>query len=391
MNGVVMESSPEHKFSILTTKNRKVWKQAKELGGRNRKNLRVELTDPVPAWSLPFELEPTLILNNCRNVDLRSLTDRRELGEFLGRLASDGTVTFQEVRLLVAEHEKCLLKPLLNICNKIGVVKKQLERKGKYRPIYRLTLWSHSLARQMKKLKVKQQIPWFVWKDSVLLRGYLRGFFDGDGTVCRDGAVLVFGKKPENVARAREIQEALLLLGVRSRVRHYPGDRTVVQVQKFDMPAFTKLVGFLNPAKQKKAEQVVGLSCKGVARYGRGVSPRRLEVTADQVEMFDVVNSESGQFMAGGVVVHNSGCCDLLKPAMYRIYLRLRGGDWAAPPRYGARILFCVHDEIVTTAPDAHVSEVSEIMKVCMQAAYDDVIKSVKNTVDVTIGDYWKK
>ena len=86
-----------------------------------------------------------------------------------------------------------------------------------------------------------------------------------------------------------------------------------------------------------------------------------------------------------------SGCCDLLKPAMYRIYLRLRGGDWAAPPRYGARILFCVHDEIVTTAPDAHVSEVSEIMKVCMQAAYDDVIKSVKNTVDVTIGDYWKK
>jgi DNA polymerase I-like protein with 3'-5' exonuclease and polymerase domains len=76
---------------------------------------------------------------------------------------------------------------------------------------------------------------------------------------------------------------------------------------------------------------------------------------------------------------------------MYRIYLRLRGGDWTAPPRYGARILFCVHDEIVTTAPEKHVEEVSEIMKVCMQEAYDDVIKSVKNTVDVTVGDYWKK
>jgi len=86
-----------------------------------------------------------------------------------------------------------------------------------------------------------------------------------------------------------------------------------------------------------------------------------------------------------------SSCVDLLKPAMVKIYLALRGGSWTGELIYDAHIINTVHDEIIVEAREDQAQDVAKLMEVCMQEAYTDIIKTVNNTVDVTIADHWKK
>lgn len=339
MNGLEIQSSPDHRFSVLTTKNKRTWKRCKELIS---KNLRVELTQKVPEWHLPLSI-PSAPPGNSWNFihrDIATISNLNELGELLGRLASDGSVA-----------------------------------------------------------GIKCRVPPFVWRDSTLLKAYLRGMFDGDGTCNTDNAVLTFGKQKYKWKWALEIQQALLLLGIRSRVRHYDGDRTVVAIQKYDIPIFAKEIGFINPSKQSKALQIKGTERKGVAAYGKGVSIRRNTPTDKYIEMYDVINSETNQFMANGLVVHNSACADVLKMAVGKIYLDLRAGKSYGPLIYDAHFILFVHDELVLTAKDEHVPAVEKIMVDNMQWAYNKLIPltgktdldHITHSTDVIVADFWKK
>lgn len=93
---------------------------------------------------------------------------------------------------------------------------------------------------------------------------------------------------------------------------------------------------------------------------------------------------------AGNQPIQTS-CVDLLKPAMIRIYLALRGGRWEGPLLYDAHIVLSVHDEIVIEAIESQAEEVKVIVERCMQESYDEIVHNIINKVDVTIADYWKK
>lgn len=116
-----------------------------------------------------------------------------------------------------------------------------------------------------------------------------------------------------------------------------------------------------------------------------------------------------------------AGNVDMLKPAMCKIYNDLRSTDLGAQ---GSRILFCVHDEIVMTAPDSLAMRRDEagasihpdlyskykkdgikltpgpietLMMTRMQESYDDIwkiygkIPDIVNRIDVAIGPIWEK
>jgi intein/homing endonuclease len=405
MGGYYIEPSREHQFSVLTPKNKRVWKEPGKLASKND---RVELTSPVPDWHLELgDLTATKSRSNNRNdLSIEPLSKNKSgLGEWLGRIASDGGYRLPTskaggtVRLLCAEHEYSILPTLESLTSTIGEyyiedckAKGRLKKNGEScSAIKRIVICSSSLARQLHTAGVKRRVPEFIWKDSDLLKGYLRGLFDGDGTVNQDGAVLTFGGGLRHLPWAREVQQALLLLGIRSRIGEYDyirGGRVNLRVQKYDMPIFTERVGFMNPRKQAAAEQVIGDPCKGEARYGRGQSLRRLEYTGDQVEMYDVILSDTKQFMANGMVVHNSGNVDMLKPAMKMIYDELRALKltWAE-----ARILFVVHDEIVMQCREELVEVIRPIMERAMTKSYDMIIPDIINKIDVGVGDYWEK
>jgi hypothetical protein len=405
MGGYYIEPSRNHQFSVLTPKNKRIWK---EPAGLTSKNNRVELTDAVPDWHLAVNIPaaPLSSSNNRKDLTISSLASNlSELGEWLGRIASDGGYQLPTskaggtVRLLCAEHEKCLLPLLEKVTAKVGEYSveetsnaNKLKKNGEVcSPVYRLILCSSSLARQLHRIRIKSQIPEFVWQDVDLLRAYLRGLFDGDGGVNLDGAVLTFGGGLRHIKWARQVQQALLLLGIRSRIGGYDyesGGRVNLRIQKFDMPIFCHRVGFMNPRKQKEAEQITGDPRKGTAEYGRGHSLKSLEYTGDLVSMYDVILSDTKQFMANGIIVHNSGNVDMLKPAMKMIYDELRALKltWAE-----ARILFVVHDEIVMQCREELVEVIRPIMERSMTKSYDMIIPDIINKIDVGVGDYWEK
>src|SRR5215218_444957 len=180
-----------------------------------------------------------------------------DLGTWLGRLASDGSVGERQLNLLVAEHEEVLLPEIKTLCESFGHVYHRVGRGGRGpRRIHDLTVSALGLCRQLNASGVKTRVPDFAWQDSSLLAGYLRGMFDGDGTVTPDGPVLCFGQGAKHLDWAREIQQALLLLGVRSLI-NVCADRTNVCVLKRDSAVFARRIGFMNPVKQAKVERIL--------------------------------------------------------------------------------------------------------------------------------------
>jgi hypothetical protein len=281
---------------------------------------------------------------------------------------------------MVAEHEEVLLPRLQAISAELGHVGHSIRStESKPRRFHKLTVSSRGLAQQLRELGVKERVPDCAWQDSRVLAGYLRGMFDGDGTVNRDGAFLVFGQRDKHLAWAREIQQALLLFGVRSRV-NICADRVQVRVVKKDMPLFCHYIGFMNPAKQAKAVEVAAAPRNKT--YGRGVRVKRVEFTDEWVDMYDVVNSETSQFMANGLVVHNCNA-DMTKLAL--IYLRTALKDW------DARTVNTVHDEIVVEARADVAEEVQHIVEDCMVRAGQYILKIVPIVAEASLADYWSK
>ncbi len=305
-----------------------------------------------------------------------------ELGEWLGRLASDGSTTNHQLYLLVAEHEKEILSRLRKSCQTFGHVHERTGVGGKgTQPIYSLTVSALGLAKQVQGSGIKYKIPDFVWQNSRILAGYLRGMFDGDGTVNKDGAILTFGKGGYfYLDWAREIQQALLLFGIRGRLNQC-ADRINVCILKRDMPIFSKRIGFINSQKQKKAEAIFSNQHQNKI-YGRAVRIKSVEATDELIDMFDVVDSETSKFMANGLVTHNSSA-DILKRALHLLHKEISGTS--------ARLVNIVHDEIIVEADAAESQETADKLEKAMCAAGEEYISKVPVKVDVKISDEWTK
>ena len=109
---------------------------------------------------------------------------------------------------------------------------------------------------------------------------------------------------------------------------------------------------------------------------------RRVEVTDIWVEMYDVVNSSTGRFMANGLVVHNSNA-DMTKFALIGINEALQD--------YDARIVNTVHDEIVVEAREDQAEVVCKIVEQEMVKAGERIVTLVPVVADAKIADYWSK
>ncbi len=379
--GYYNECSPDHKFLTIDVNGNKSWRTPAQFVKGNY----VILTDALPEWSLPLELPTADHIKSpmAKKGGLNDMPNRFDLGVWLGRLASDGNVSGNSIRLLIAEHEKEILPYLCRLSASFGHFKQSVGRGGKgILPIYLLNLTFSRLAHQLIEIGIKTRVPDCAWKDSRILAGYLRGIFDGDGTVNQYGAVLTFGKGPDShIEWAREIQQALLLFGIRSRI-HRCADRINVCVLKRDMPQFCTRIGFINSVKQDKARTVRDGTGYENKIYGRAARIKSVEFTNDWVEMYDVVNSETERFMVNGLITHNSSA-DILKRALRLLHDKLQGTT--------ARIVNIVHDEIVVEVDEKQAEEIAKKVEDAMCAAGEEYIKSVPVKVETEIADEWVK
>jgi DNA polymerase-1 len=81
-------------------------------------------------------------------------------------------------------------------------------------------------------------------------------------------------------------------------------------------------------------------------------------------------------------------CATILKKALIKLYLAMRGGDWAAKRIYRAYIMGSIHDEILVAAHEDDAKAVAELVRKSMLDAYNEILKTVKHgPLDVAIGD----
>jgi DNA polymerase-1 len=380
--GHFIECSPEHKFLTIDVNGHSKWRTPQEFV----KGSYVVLTQAIGEWSVGLRL-PELHVGKAYNASRASLSDAISdpfgLGVWLGRIASDGSLQSRQLYLLVAQHEEAILPQIRKFTEKFGHVSYAVKRGGRgTKLIHFLTVSALGLVKQLHEAGLKTRVPDFAWRDSRILAGYLRGMFDGDGTVNQDGAVLTFGKGPDfYLAWAREIQQALLLFGIRSRTNRC-ADRINVCVLKRDMTLFCERIGFINLEKQKKALAIKDGTGHENKIYGRAVRIKAVEFTGERVDMYDVVDSETSQFMANGLVTHNSSA-DILKRALRLLHDELRDTT--------ACIVNIVHDEIVVEADIGETEAIAKKVEDAMCAAGEEYVKKVPVKVETEISDEWVK
>ena len=378
--GYFIECSPEHKFLTIDVNGRSKWRTPPEFVKGNY----VVLTKPIGAWSVHLRL-PCLAAGKAHNASKASLSDAASdpfgLGVWLGRLAADGSVRDRQLHLLVAQHEEVILPEIRTLCEKFGHVSYATKRGGRgEKMIHFLTISALGLIKQLNEAGVKVRIPDFAWQDSRILAGYLRGMFDGDGTVTPDGPALCFGQGQRHLSWAREIQQALLLFGIRSRI-NVCADRVNVCVLKRDSHLFAERIGFINPQKQLKLQGISSATQDGKI-YGRAARIKSVEITDRWVEMYDVVDSETEQFMANGLITHNSSA-DILKRALRLLHDELRHTT--------AHLVNIVHDEVVVEADASAAEEIAKKVEDAMCAAGEEFVKRVPVKVETEVADEWVK
>jgi DNA polymerase I-like protein with 3'-5' exonuclease and polymerase domains len=375
-----IECSPEHKFLTTDVDGRTKWRTPGEFVRGNY----VAVTEPPGEWSVGCRF-PALRVGASHNASRASLADAADdpfgLGVWLGRLASDGTLGERQLNLWVAGHEESILPQVRALSERFGHVSHRTQRGGRGTMLlHSLTVSALGLARQLNESGLKSRVPDFAWQDSRVLAGYLRGMFDGDGTVLPDGPALCFGRGGKHLAWAREIQQALLLFGIESRL-NLCADRVNVCVRKRDARLFAERIGFVNPRKQEKVEGIRAL--KQVSEiYGRAVRIKSVEFTDGWIDMYDVVDSETGRFMANGLITHNSSA-DILKRALRLLHDKLKGTT--------AEIVNIVHDEVVVEADTDQAEEITKVVEESMCAAGEEFVKLVPVKVESQIGDAWVK
>lgn len=347
--GVHLKCSPEHRFLTVNTLGNEHWKTAEQFS----KQEYIRLADPLPNapegyWGTPAPLLHPGKSKNSRGVDFRVLPDVR-LGEWLGRVASDGScMRGKGVTLLVADSEEDIYEQLKR--DTLALVPHVSERRQQGKRVRDIHAACKVLADYLLDTGLKSCIPAWVWDDRERLRGYLRGMFDGDGTVSPSGSVyLTFGRAKTHQAWAEQIQQALLLFGVRSRVQPMC-DRTNVQIQKRDVGIYAREIGFMSRTKRERLRSAPAARRGDGNRYGRMARVVRVTDTGRSVAMYDFVNSTTERFAVNGVVTHNSAA-HWIKQAMLRLdaSAKLR--------RMGYKQALQIHDEVFGSAPAAVAEE----------------------------------
>ncbi|HKR02582.1 MAG TPA: DNA polymerase, partial [Pyrinomonadaceae bacterium] len=128
--GYYNECSPEHKFLTIDVNGRSKWRTPREFVKGNY----VVLTEDAGEWSTGLRL-PELHAGKSHNASHASLADAVsapfDLGVWLGRLASDGSVLSRQLYLLIAQHEEVILPQLKKFTEKFGHVSYSRRRGGR--------------------------------------------------------------------------------------------------------------------------------------------------------------------------------------------------------------------------------------------------------------------
>lgn len=354
-NGQEIHCSPTHKFAVVSHRGNVRFVDCQDLkgvtsNGRSQAH-RVAITSNYVPSDSKYTSEAYYDMHsdalNASKVHLDDIKDSFGMGVVLGRLASDGHFVYSDeeqryyLEQCVAEHEYSILPELMGYMEKLNANMHSYPlRAGRNECLTRITAYSKTLISEVRDLDVRHKIADEMFADTELLRGFLRGMFDGDGGISGESIILTQGVQDNFETLCRDIQKAMLFFGIRVRYRYYEGDRYALQVTKADIPRFLDLIGFMSPDKQEKASNIMATFDQHT--FGKCLVVDYVEKTENFIPMYDVCDTERGYFVADGIVTHNSAA-DIWKTAVVRFFNRVVKEGWLG------KVLFdgFIHDELM--------------------------------------------
>lgn len=340
--------SPQHKFLVRSHRGFERWVECKDLIGTavNKNSAhRVVINEQYEPtnyqYSSKFAHKYASNAHNANNVFLEDIHSSFDIGVFLGRLASDGTmVKGKEVTHIIAEHEYNIIPELYSCMQALNpIIDDKGIREGRNEGITNIIVCSKSLSEEIAELDIKHQVHDNIFADTEVLRGFLSGFFDGDGGISGKTIALTFGVQFDFEPMILDLQKALLFFGIRSRYHKYK-DRYKLVIRTTDNERFLDIIGFLNQDKQDAGR---ALSCvEDEHVYGKCLLVESVEITDELIDMYDVCNTDNGYFVADGIITHNTAA-DLYKLSLGRIFKRICKEGWLGKVMLTA----FVHDELL--------------------------------------------
>lgn len=376
--GLEIECSPNHKFKVRSNKGNERWIEAQDLhtSSEYRNMHRVVINQNYALSDFTYRSDRSKVGEsyNAYNVFLEDFDTSYGAGVFLGRLASDGYQSYihdndrSHLRLFIAEHEYNIIpeleKHLSGIKYKITY---NAVRANRNQALAYIDIYSKSLAVEIADLDIRHKIDKRIFADTEMLRGYLCGYFDGDGGISGNTVTCIYGKNDDYSELVKDMQKALMFFGIRSYRREYD-DRYVLQVRTPDNDIYATEIGFLNSTKQSKCESLISLEDEHV--FGKCLIPEYVEITDDLIPMADVCNTSGGYYIANGIVTHNTAA-DIYKLAVGRVFRRICKEGWLGDVLLTA----FVHDELLGEVAN-HINP-------------GVFIKALREEFEVVVADDW--
>ncbi|HUX90396.1 MAG TPA: LAGLIDADG family homing endonuclease [Gallionellaceae bacterium] len=297
------------------------------------------------AWVKAGELQvgDTLVLNNHRELSGWTGSGTTEQGYLLGLLLGDGLLKQETAILSVWEHAgsasireavTTAASCLTNRADHNGW--HVIEGRGEYR--YK-SASLRMLAEQFGMIEAKQVTAEVEQASYAFYRGFLRGFFDADGSIQGSQEKGVSARLAQsNIATLEAVQRMLARMGIVSTLYLYRRDEQMkampdgkggskeyfikaqheLVIANDNLVRYADLIGFADSDKQAKLTSLI-------ANYRRTPNRERFvaeveSITQEGTEaVFDVQVPGINAFDANGLYVHNCGeqplpsygCCDL--------------------------------------------------------------------------------
>ena len=326
--------SPNHKFLVVSHKGNTRFVECKDLHGKDLHSSphRIVINGEYSPSDYKYSSDwaRCFATNNkqAHNYFVDNIKNSFDAGVMLGRLASDGSIFLRKpelsssIRHIFAEHEFSIIPYMEKImsCYKFVSKVNPLREDRNQRMAY-LNVFSTSLTAEVENLDIKHTIDSDMAKDTEMLRGFLRGMFDGDGGFMGETIGLTFGWQFDFEPLCREIQRYLLMFGIRSYYDRVDGIKHLIRIRKADNIKFLDTIGFINEAKNNRGYKCVASKKEKV--FGRSLYVESVEITDEEIDMYDVCNTDRGYFVADGVITHNSSA-DIFKIAIARNFSFIR-------------------------------------------------------------------
>ena len=238
-----------------------------------------------------------------------------ELASFLGYMVGDGWVRKYETAFVVSDDEKDILKPLVEMAERLFskkpcIVERRLE--GRTVMLHYASIYSNDIAQNLIFLREKR-IPRLILRSgNKVASAFLKWLYEADGCVFNKGrGQKSISFKAKNIELLRDVQILLLRFGIHSRIV----ENNLFIRRGRDMIKFADKIGFASKKKKTILKKLVK-DAHSFKRFRAQRYERIVKIVMHEPEdVFDIEVPNSHRFIANGVISHNTGKSQILQAA----------------------------------------------------------------------------